>query len=1155
MIPQFKGSDGVLRERYLVSTSVTNRFFTGVTDSDTADLQVSIRGGAFTSNPDYVSFEGTDFTVPNPSAFPDGLQLLPGQNVIRVRAVLSSGRVTQDGLAEASLVPHDDTSAAAPSGFFVERLDRTVRLLVEGINDNRVVGYNFYASTSGGGGLAGYTRINPNPVISSELVASERVIGNLTVDAAVAVNSTGDHADDPLFLRFEARQENTEETVFQTDFSEVVEIPETTDQLRTEITLKEVRHTRQFAFLHDRVSTVNSGNPAIPNSSFNSIPTTDPLFYVVTAVYYIDGREYESPFSPELAAAPLMVTPTVGTLPAVPRQEIVRDTVLSIYRSQPDVRVDPGSVLRDTFIDPFTTEAERLRFIVDFLHRAQSFATLLAVDDPEGQGVPISVSRSPYKQALMRAFFLKNVTDVQIIIDNSFDKLASNNGVTRKGGQRARGEVTFFVDTRPSASISVPIGTVVLAGGTRFRTTSPALISAAGAGTNFDPITGRYSARAFVQAESSGDEGNLAGRQIRVIEGGQLGLQVINESRMFGGRGEESNRDLAIAAMLKIASVDSGTLQGYLNNAISVPGVSEVSVVEAGHPLMMRDLNEFGRHVGGKVDVWIRGSSPARVTDVFAFGFDVARDMHFVPAGDLSSLVFRALDNRLSVDNPLIELLHLDELGISMTNTSKGYNFDITDAVVTGFDTVKLSADYNDPSQLSLGDDIQGSYRYRTSRKLVLTRQPVDGLVQVQGTRSGVLSPSVYNLHRAYDPLNRGRSTSAGDYVQIVQSKAGSIPSPTPIKVTGESHIILDGLEYLNNLGIHTLTLRVFNADRSIEYHGPYSTGAQQDFTFIDEVNGKPVALKAVAGSRIVSGQTLLVDYLHDENFLVEYDSNGVVRVVDDIIAGDRHITADVVVKEAVPVTVDIKGTVVLGRNQTQRIVDRRVRASLSLLFSRLALGTPVRKSDVIRAMDQVQGVSYVTVPLVKLAYGDGSLMVREPILTDTVADRFLVADWSTDTVNTFILKNPLKAATSHGGGPSHEFRGVFQNELRLEHLNGAPDINGIPLKLQAGRAFIIGSDGLVIPGFSDDTTLKTAHPFATDAEILAKRKEITSGCILLTMKSETPVGETPDDPTKHAYTATYITKGDIGVKNIVPSKIQHLVLGTVDLDYDEDDA
>ena len=1154
MIPQFKGSDGILREVYRVTTTVANRFFNGVTDSDTVDLQVSVRGGAFTSNPDYVSFEGTTFTIPNPSAFPDGLQLLPGENDVRVRAVLTSGRITQEGQALAVLVPQDTTSAVAPSGFFMERQDHTVRLVIEGLTDDRIIGYNFYGSTSAGGGLEGYTRINPEPMISSTLVADERVLGTMTLDAMVVLNSEGDHADDPMYIRFSGTQEDSTETVLQTDFMELVEIPETTNQLRTEITLKEVRQVRQFSFIHDRASTVNSGNPSIPNSAFNSLALGDPIYYVSTAIYSIDGLEYESPFSPELAGGPLVVTPTVGTFPSVTRQEIVRDTVLSIYRTQPELRVDPGSALRDTFIDPFSTEAERLRFIVDFLHRSQSFSTLLAVDDPQGIGEPIPVSQSPYKQALLRAFFLKKAGDVQILIDNAFDKLASNYGVVRQGGKRARGEVTFFVGSRPSSTIPVPLGQTVLGGGTRFRTTSPATISASGAGTGFNPVTGRYSARAFVQAEDTGASGNLAARQISVVEGGQLGLQVVNESRLFGGQDEESNRDLAVRTMLRLASVDSGTLQGYLENAIQVPGVVEVAVVESGNSLMMRDFNDAGRHVGGKVDVWLRGNSQARVTDTFAFGFDVARDMHFVPAGDLSTLTFRALDKRLTPANPIIELLDIEEFGIAFHNSSKSYDFDITGAVAVAFDTIKLLETYNDPTQLSLGDDIRGSYRYRTSRKLILTRQPVDYVVSVTGTRSGTLSLLDYNLYRASDPLNKGRSTIAGDYVQVVQAKTNSIPSPLPIRVTGEAHVILDGLEYLDSLGINPLTVKVFNADRSIEYLGPFSTETQRDFTMQDEVGDKPVALKTVSGSRILSGQAILVDYSHDENFVVEYESNGVIRVVQDIIDRDSHITADAIVKEAVPVAVDITGTVILSVGQSQRVVDLRVRSALSLLFSRLGLGDPVRKSDVIRAIDAVQGVSYVTVPMVKLAYGDDSLMVREPVLTDTPADRFLITSWSTDTVNTFVLTNALKATTIHGGGATHEFRGVFQDELQMELQNGAPDSNGVPLKLKAGRAFIIGSDGLVIPGYSDTTTLKTAAPFATDSEILVQRKALTAGRTLLTLKSEVPTGDTADDPTKHKYTATYVTNNDSGVKNIVPSPIQYLTLGTVTLDYDEDD-
>jgi len=434
--PEFLGPDGVLRQQYILSTTLSCRFFTGTMPADTADMQVSIRGVPFTSDPDYITFEGITFTVPNPSAFPEGLQLFPGSNEIKVRSILSNGTTTQEAVMDGTLVLEADVESAldAPSGIFVERLDSTVRVTVEGLaNDNTVVGYHFYASSQPGGGSVGYFRINPQMLITGTTVEQFDSLAALEVDTEIILDSGGNHAADPLYLRVKGTQEDRIRTLLGTSFDERLEVPETTERLRIGTTVQTIRQVLQFSFEHDRQGSLETVHPCLPHSALSTIPETDPLYYVATAVYLIDDVEVESHFSPEVLAAPLRITPAVGSFPQVSRQALMEEMVTSIYRSNPAVRVDPGSALRDTVLDPFTTEADRVRFIMDFLHNATSFATLLLIDDPTLSGESIAVKQSSYKVALKQAFYLRTDTAVQTIIDNAFDKLASNYGIIRDG--------------------------------------------------------------------------------------------------------------------------------------------------------------------------------------------------------------------------------------------------------------------------------------------------------------------------------------------------------------------------------------------------------------------------------------------------------------------------------------------------------------------------------------------------------------------------------------------------------------------------------------------------------------------------------------------------------------------------------------------------
>ena len=146
--PQFLGPDGTYREEFTYSTTVPNRFFTGTIDSDTIYMEISVGGAPFQDDPDYITFEGSTFTVPNPSVYPDGLQLVPGLNQIKVRSVTTTGSVSQAAVLNARLIQDNTTSNAgvlieSPTGVTVERFDGYVKIGITAVDSEYVTGYNF----------------------------------------------------------------------------------------------------------------------------------------------------------------------------------------------------------------------------------------------------------------------------------------------------------------------------------------------------------------------------------------------------------------------------------------------------------------------------------------------------------------------------------------------------------------------------------------------------------------------------------------------------------------------------------------------------------------------------------------------------------------------------------------------------------------------------------------------------------------------------------------------------------------------------------------------------------------------------------------------------------------------------------------------------
>jgi uncharacterized phage protein gp47/JayE len=1145
--PTITGPDGVERTLLRFSTTLQSRFFTGTIGADTVDVEVSIRGGGFTNDADLVVFEGTIWTVPNPAAFPDGLDLLPGRNSIQVRSVDASGSVSAPAEAVVTLVQEADIGivAAPPTNISVTQLDGKIRIDVEGLDDEGFQGFNFYASIDEGGGNSGYRRINLETVSEGTTTEELSPISTIETDSGVVVDINGDPVADPLFFRVTGQQEDEDLTVIQLDLNERVAIAETVREIRTTITIESVREIQTFGFDHNRLAGPNSDPATISNSTFAALSAEELLYYVVTAVFFdaLANVEFESSFSQEVVAQPLRITATLGSFPTVSRQALVRDFITSVFRSNPQIRVEEGATLRETVIDPHSSETERLRFILDFLHRARSPTQLLTIDDPTGSGTSISVTTSAYKQALKKAFLLTNNADVQALIDSAIESYASNFGVFRRPGRSAQGEVTFFTRSRPTRTLQFPLGTVVAGGSRTYRTTRAASIPLNQIASFFDPVSGRFQVTVPVKAATVGSAGNVGAGQVRSISSAVSGVSVTNSAAMFGGQDQETNHQLVERARNRLASVDAGTARGYLQTAADVPGVVKANVVQAGHPLMQRDLDEDGVHRGGKVDVWVIGENVATVTDSFAFTFEIAQDVQFVLVSTPADLEFRAIDPNLSSENPIVEMLDFPEAGYEFRNASTGQVFDLTGVTITSFDTIRLSADVVQPP-VDLTDVVLGSYRRRVGTVFVFPRQPVSEVTAVTGVVSGVLPATSFALHHPDPPLEKGRSSLAGDFLEIVpfeDTDGNMVPSGELITVEDESHVLIGEFpEFVDSLGAVFLTIVVTNEDGTITYKGPNDPSGDPDYTIILGDQTTALSIKRIEGGDIASGQTVLISYSHDENFTVTYLTNLVISVTQDAIEVRRHATADVIVKEAVPVPLELQATIVLNKGKDQSDVDPALRTNIENFLTNLRLGDPSRQSDIINIIENTSGVSYVVVPITKMVRGEGSQVVREDLTTDLAAEIVLLVELSTESVLVWLIKEKLDAATTNGGGSTTEFRGVVQDDVFLDLLGANALLTS--LGIVAGRTYIIGAEGASIPGYSDDVTLGSL----SSEQKLQTRKDLTGNRVLVS----TPPS---DSPVNHNYAVTYIVGADSGAKDINPGDAEYLVVGNFLFTYDQE--
>jgi len=1139
--PQVYSRDGVtLVTNLTYTTNETAVTITGVVTVQTVDIQVSVNGGNFVSDPALILFDLTAFTFPNPASYPTGFVLQPGTNTFQFRTIDILGAVSPPATVTVlSIAASFINNVTVPSGIRLRRRRDAIDLLIAkpGLEfsangtplPSTFRGYNVYASSSPGGEGTGYYKVNENLLTLTDGAYFEEDASTVFSDTTTWANTN----QQLLRVKVSEEDEFGNELAIRLDRTYAIGIY--SDKLRYTSGVETVTLIDFVRFRHTRTGGVG----LINEDQFSNVDDTEPLYYVVTGVYFdpLTNTVFESPYSQEVLGAPLVLDTAILDLPQVTRLQIQTSFIQSVNRVLQELSLIPGSTMRDVTIDPFSSEFERVWFLLDFVHRSQSFLTLLQIDDPNGDGTSDPVAQTAYKVALKAALGFTSDSATQALIDTAFEKLGSNQDVTRLPGRPAVGQAVFYSEARPTVDLTVPAGTTVTSRADedlglstqRFRVGGSFVLTAANADAFYNFDTKRYEIVADIVAESSGGAGNVPAGQIDSASGVN-GLSVINTEATVFGLDRETNAQLAERAILKTSSVDTGTEGGYLLAVIGQPGVLKTKIVKSGDPLMMRDYDDLRKkHIGGKVDIWIQGLRERQVTEQFAFTFEIARDV-LCTIVDLPTLTLRVNDSRVTPTTPILEILNNPVNGLGVRNVTLGQDYDVTGVIIIDYQTFKLNTAI--PQPVTFKDDlIIADYRFRSSPDFAFTFQPIRRVTSVVGEVSGSLNSTTgYKVFKAEDPLFNGESTLAKDFLRITQSNG--VPTGQGIAVNAEVHVLIGFFEEpLNFIGINTQTIRVFSADRTVEYNGPEDP--LPDFTIVVGTPTRPVKIVRTPASLIVNGQTVSVDYEHDENMVVTYVVNDLLQTVQGVVNKMRHVTADVVVKQAVDNPLSLETTVQLKAGATKDKVDPQIRTRVSQELNQKLIGQGSAQSDIIAVVDNTSGVDFEIVPLARMAYSDGARRIRE-----TLASEFLpVPAMNQGGQSVYLSEVSLQFPTTDGGGNETEHKGVFQDDVALTLSADTVSVGAAP-----DQAFIIGAKGASLPGYSDDVTLQNAG-FVTVEARDAERAKRSGNRVLVALL-------TPDTPASHLYAVSYVVRGDKGAKDIPAAQVEAISLGSLVITY-----
>ena len=1086
------------------STNIRLQTITGTADSLTVRvLQNGISSG-MEFNP-LSETEDVDGLAPGQwrLTLPSNPSLVPGENIFIIQAEGADGSLSIG--ADLRIILVEDGSlgflVGAPTGISLNRFTNRIEFILTHSEDvlgttpdSLIVGFNYYAAVDAGGGLVGYTLLNTALVNDFKEIKEELLEETETIDRTV----------DP-------------------DDSDLITIVTTTTA--------EVQRVYKYSFNH-----VRSNGPdatVYPQRTeaqdlFSSLPDNQEVFYVASALAFDEGQaiEYESTFTSELTGLPLILSTRIKDLTPRTLSDVQTDLITEILRVQSTIDVKPGSVTRDVHIDPPAFEANKLWLIADFISRAQSFLTLIQLDDPTKSGTSLPVQESQYKIALGRAMNLSDA-EVQTLIDESFEKLAGNSLTIRRGATFSQGQVIFQRSTAPTQDLTVLAGTTVssradsVAGirAVTFVTTSTKTMTISNIASFFNAVTGFYELTVTIQATAAGALGNVAAGSIISSNAAGFSTATNREATLFG-QDQESNLSLAERAMLSFVSVDTGTAGGYLRTALDVNGVHRARIVEAGEELMMRDWDPAReKHIGGKVDVWIQGTAEIEVSQIFAFKYLQDLNVRFTLVGDASNLIFRTTSANVTIEAPIFAMLNDPGLGLGFRNSSTGEDFDLTNVTILDFNLIQLDIGQPQPS-VSVDDIIIGDYKFRDSGPFIPTLQPIRSISSIASTGS-TLTTDNFQLIRVEDPLLLGFSVEANDQINIVQ--ANGLPSGDPITVVDEPKVLVASFAVeLDNVGVDVTTIVVTNLSSTITYDSDLTANPTPDFFIVAGSLTEPATIARNTAGTIVNGQQVLVSYTAEENFTATYSINNVLQLVNTDVQVQRHVTADVLVKQSIENEVTLAATVVLKENADQADVDIEIRTNLSNLVNRLQVGQDLHQSDIVAEIERVDAVEYVILPLTLLHKSDGSLILRDRLDNDSTR---VVEGIDADV---YLINQSLTFPTTEGGGPTNLHRGIFKNEQPVTLFGLYTDFNELEDNPNSG--LIVGNDGIEIFGFSDVNT----------------KVALTANRILVSL----PKDETPED---HIWDVSYIVGGETGKGDIEAFVMEYLVLGETTLTYTSD--
>lgn len=571
--------------------------------------------------------------------------------------------------------------------------------------------------------------------------------------------------------------------------------------------------------------------------------------------------------------------------------------------------------------------------------------TLPEVDTKEGTFIrdvfidPVSTQLADLYQEIKLVELAQSIVTAE---GEDLDKLARNFFIRRKDATYSSGTLRFFLGlTEPEEDIYLPRGAILATEGdsdveSLDFITSETVTVVAGDSNSYkkDDVTGMYYVDVEAMSLDPGEQYNTEADTVVLL--GDIvdsGIEsVTNPFPFTGGSDEETDLSLQFRVSMAITGVNIGTKDGYTSFIMKQSEVVDAAVVGAGEPLMLRDNGE-----GGMVDIHVR----AQTIEEHVFEFDVDYDYTTNTANG------PAYENIILPNQPIISVNSI----IGRTPNLAG----------TGYD----ERSYINGSSYSIE---KGSDRYYRDTKWSFTELLTDELIG-----DNLLKVNATNLI--------SEMLQAVDFMQDTKYDIDwQLINPYNDYATPENENFYRG--YFSDGAIYMITTRV-NSDNPfiggrnfVIKNGEFYERAYVEPDFIIEKDTTEYSRSISAKDSIKWISNSVGDNLpkEGETLYVTYSYNSVISSLQSRLEEKRILTADVLIRQAIEVPIEIKINVVPEVGYTESTIRSTIVNNITSYIDDVKkLGGAIDRSDLVYIARGAEGVEAVDITNIHLSVLDGA--------------------------------------------------------------------------------------------------------------------------------------------------------------------------------------